>query len=323
MSDDAPVSIFGASGDLGHRIVEGILARGGRVRAFLRRPGSEVPSLASFAEHPGLEVVPFSLEQSTGDIARAIDGSRVVISTLLGDADVMIDGQHTVFRAAQAAGAERIIPSDFSMNLVKTPYGINDLTDQRKRADEIFDELSIRPLSVNTGSFPEYTFSQMFQIIDWDRRVLEHYGDETSPADYTTIPDTAAFTAAVALAPELADGEQFHPVANRASFAQVRDAVAEGTGIELELVRKGDLEDLRAKVEELYALGPDALYPARFHGYQLIAQSGWGTLERDDAPRVSDVAPQTLAEYFAERARLADCGRMPLGDIPKFSNAGH
>src|SRR3990170_1599728 len=120
MSTTSTVFVAGATGMLGTHIVERLLDRGARVRALVRNSAAADRGAAGHAlaeQASSLELVAGDLLDPIDDLALAIDGAEVVVSAVQGGADVVTDGQINLIRAAGRAGAERMIPSDFAVDL--------------------------------------------------------------------------------------------------------------------------------------------------------------------------------------------------------------
>jgi putative NADH-flavin reductase len=106
------ITVFGASGATGHRVVERALALDHAVRAFVRTPAK-------------LQVTHPRLEKLTGDVSdasavrRAVAGSDAVISTLgvgkpLQHDQAVIDGVGQILRAMDTGGVRRLVYLGFT-----------------------------------------------------------------------------------------------------------------------------------------------------------------------------------------------------------------
>src|SRR3569833_457124 len=103
------IAVAGATGRLGHLIVDALLKRGATVRALVR---PETPA-EKRQGHEGADVVTANLD-APQSLKEALAGSKVVSSAHIGLRDVIGDTLGRRLDAAVAAGAERVIPSDFA-----------------------------------------------------------------------------------------------------------------------------------------------------------------------------------------------------------------
>ncbi|TDD25567.1 NmrA family NAD(P)-binding protein [Nonomuraea diastatica] len=87
--------------------------------------------------------------------SRRLQGVDVVVSAVQGDAEVIIDGQLNLVRAAEKAGVPRWIPSGFSLGIDRLDHGDNDFADLRKKAAEVYRSSTVAPTSVLIGAFLE------------------------------------------------------------------------------------------------------------------------------------------------------------------------
>jgi hypothetical protein len=108
-----------------------------------------------------------------------------VVSPLQGLRDVIVEAQTVLLDAAIKADVRRFIPSDYSIDFTKFPPGENRNLDLRRDFHKRLDKSTISATTI-----------YMFKL----KRVL-YWGDADQRMDFTTIDDTAAFTASAALDP--------------------------------------------------------------------------------------------------------------------------
>ncbi len=193
------IVVAGATGNLGGRIARALLAQGASVRALLR-PGAARDKLDRL-QRLGVTIanVDFS---SASQVVLACSGAACVVSSLAGLRDVIVEAQTVLLDAAVKAGVPRFIPSDFSIDFTKFPAGENRNLDLRREFHKRLDKAPIRATTVFNGAFAELLTGQMPLILFKRRRVL-YWGDADQRMDFTTIDDTAAFTAGAARAGDL------------------------------------------------------------------------------------------------------------------------
>ncbi|MEZ0498343.1 NmrA family NAD(P)-binding protein [Sphingomonas sp. IW22] len=186
------IVVAGATGDLGGRIVQELVRLNAPVVA-LARGGASAEELA--ASRADVRIVDFDDERS---LTGAVAGATCVISALSGLEPVVIGAQGRLLDAAVRAGVPRFIPSDFAIDFRKLPPGTNRNLDLRKRFQARAEQADIRLTSVFNGAFMDMLTGTMPIVQHPIRRVL-YWGSADQPMDFTTIADTAAFTARAAM----------------------------------------------------------------------------------------------------------------------------
>jgi nucleoside-diphosphate-sugar epimerase len=286
------VLVAGATGSLGSLIVKNLLDRGADVRALVRK--SSVDKLTA---HPNLTPCVGDLTDGADALAHHVDGVEVVVSAVQGGPEVIIDGQRELLRAAERAGVHRMIPSDFSINLYGYGYGVNILSDLRRVFADSFATSTVARTSVAVGAFPEYFLGAVHEVLDPAAGTFSVWGDGTRPIDITTIPDTAAFTAAIALDPRTA-GRDVHVVGQQLSMLELRNEVEAASGRQWNLVRKGTLQDLRAEVVRRQFTASSPLEYVALQ-YQVAMFDGTASLRDVRNADYPDVMPTSVAAYLA------------------------
>lgn len=285
------VLVAGATGSLGSLIVRNLLDRGADVRALVRR--SSVDKLPA---HPKLTPCVGDLADGADALRRHVDGVEVVVSAVQGGPEVIIDGQRELLRAAERAGVHRMIPSDFSINLYGYGYGINILSDLRRVFAESFATPTVARTSIAVGAFPEYFLGAVHEVLDPAAGTFSVWGDGTRPIDVTTIPDTAAFTAAIALDPSTA-GRDVHVVGQQLSMLELRNEVEAASGRRWALVRRGTLRDLRAEIVRRQFTASSPLEYVALQ-YQVAMFDGTASLRDVRNADYPDVTPTSVAAYL-------------------------
>lgn len=285
------VLVAGATGNLGSLIVKNLLDRGADVRALVRKP-----SVDKLTAQPNLTRCVGDLADGADALQQYVDGVDVVVSAVQGGPEVIIDGQRALLRAAERAGVHRMIPSDFSINLYGYGYGINVLSDLRRVFADAFATSTVARTSVAVGAFPEYFLAAVHEVLDPAAGTFGVWGDGTRPIDITTIPDTAAFTAAIALDPKTA-GRDVHVVGQQLSMLELRNEVEAASGRRWELVRKGTLQDLRAEVVRRQFTASSMLEYVALQ-YQVAMFDGTASLRDIRNADYPDVVPTSVAAYL-------------------------
>ncbi|MBF9224245.1 NmrA family NAD(P)-binding protein [Hymenobacter ruricola] len=196
-SSNPTIVLAGATGDLGLRIARHLVQRGAAVRALVR-PSNTSPAVASPREL-GVEVVEVDFN-SVAALQQACTGAACVVSALSGLREVIVDAQKRLLDAAVAAGVPRFIPSDYCIDYTKLPAGSNRNLDLRREFSQRLDQTPIQATSVLNGMFTDLLTGQAPVILFSPKRVV-YWGSADQPLDFTTIENTAEFTAAAALDP--------------------------------------------------------------------------------------------------------------------------
>ena len=189
------IVIAGATGDLGGRIVKALLEKKADVRALVRI-STDVEKVEKL-EQLGVKVFRIDMSDSK-EIAKACEGAFCVVSALAGLRDVIIDTQKKLLNGAVMAGVPHFIPSDFSLDFTSLEVGQNRNLDLRREFHQYLDETPIASTTIFNGPFMDLLTGQMPMILDKQKWIL-YWGNPDQDLDFTTMDDTAEFTANVAL----------------------------------------------------------------------------------------------------------------------------
>ena len=185
----------GATGDLGGRIAKALLEKKADVRALVRI-STDVEKVEKL-EQLGVKVFRIDMSDSK-EIAKACEGAFCVVSALAGLRDVIIDTQKKLLNGAVMAGVPHFIPSDFSLDFTSLEVGQNRNLDLRREFHQYLDETPIASTTIFNGPFMDLLTGQMPMILDKQKWIL-YWGNPDRDLDFTTMDDTAEFTANVAL----------------------------------------------------------------------------------------------------------------------------
>jgi len=279
------IAIAGSTGNLGRRIVKALLERGATVVGLVRTGAGEekIDSLKAFgATVEILDVT--NVEQLAGVLA----GADCVVSAVAGLHDVIVDGQNVLLEAALRAGVPRFIPSDFSTDFTKLPPGENRNFDLRREFHKVLDAAPIASTAIFNGAFAEI-LTYNIPVLDFKKKTVGYWDNPDHHLDFTTMDDTAAYTAAAALDPTT-------PQSLRIVSFQVtpRDLVkfaSETFQTHWELVRMGTVEELRAQNKAARAANPEGeneLYSSWQQGQymQSMFSTEHASLENDRYPNL-------------------------------------
>lgn len=295
----ATIAVAGATGNLGGRIVAALVRRGGKVRALVRNGTSE-EKLAKLRALD-VEIATVDLTDQSA-LTEAIGDAAVVVSALQGLREVIVEAQAVLLNAAIGAGAKRFIPSDFAADFFKLDDGENRNFDLRREFHRRLDTADIKATSVLNGAFMELLTYGM-PLFDRKAKTVTYYGDPDQLLDFTTMDNTADFTAAAALD---ADAPTILRIAGDQISAKQLAALAQDlTGTPFELVRAGSLDDLKAYAARERAAHPETEseeFPRWQQGqYMHNMQSGRAKLDPLDNRRYPDVKWTTIRDLLSSQ----------------------
>ncbi len=260
------IAVAGSTGNLGGRIVKALLARDAKVIA-LARSGSAEEKVNALRDL-GAEVA--SVDTSNVDeVSKAFTGVFCVVSAFQGLRDVIVDAQEIVLEAAVKAGVPRFFSSDFSVDFTQRPEGENRNFDLRREFHKTLDAASIRATSIFNGAFAD-VLTYGIPILDIKNKTVGYWDDPDWWVDYTTMDDTAAYTAAAALDDETP--RHLRIASFQASARALQNATGKILKTPFELVRLGSREELAAKNKRDRAAHPegeDDLYSSWQQGQYL------------------------------------------------------
>ena len=253
------IAVAGATGDLGKRITKALLARGAKVTALSRKGSPDDKQAALTALGATVATVDMS---SAADLAKATAGASCVVSALQGLRDVIVDAQTALLEASLASKVPRFIPSDFSSDFTTLVPGDNRNFDLRREFHTRLDKAAIAGTAVFNGAFAEL-LTYNLPLLDFAQKRVAYWEDADWQINFTTMDDTAAFTAAAAL-------DEKAPAALRIASFQVSPRelqafTAQVMKTPFELVRLGSREELAAYNKRERAAHPEGeleLYPA-------------------------------------------------------------
>ncbi len=252
------ILVAGGTGNLGKRVVNALLDRGAQVRV-VARPSSDMEKVNKL-EKLGVKVFKVNMS-NVQDISTACIGASCVVSALSGLREVIIDTQRILLDAAAAAGVHRFIPSDYSLDFTKFSAGENRNLDLRREFHQYLDTSSVSSTTIFNGAFADLLTGQM-PLILFKQKLVLYWGNADHRMGFTTIDDTAAFTAEAALDPST---PRFLRIAgDQLSAREIKAVVSEVTGKTFHLFRAGGpgMLGMIIQIARKVAPGKKDLYPA-------------------------------------------------------------
>lgn len=273
--DRRMIVVAGATGDLGGRIVRELSALGAPVAALVR----EGTASGRLADLPcAVREADFA---STAALAASLEDAACVVSALSGLEAVIIEAQGRLLDAAVSAGVPRFIPSDFAIDFRKLPPGSNRNLDLREAFRARAETAPIRLTSVLNGAFMDMLTGTIPIIQHPIRRVL-YWGSADQPMDFTTIADTAAFTARAAMDPDTP--RVLNICGARVTAREIAQAAGRVRGKRYGLLPAGTIGSLGLIIGIARKVAPgagDEIYPA-WQGMQYLRNlfAGEGMLDQ-------------------------------------------
>ena len=245
------IVVAGSTGNLGKRIVKALSERGAQAIALVRTGAVEEKISELKALGATVEIVDVA---NVEQLAAVCAGADCVLSAVAGLRDVIVDGQNILLEAAIHAGVPRFIPSDFSTDFTKLPAGENRNFDLRREFHTVLDAAPIASTAIFNGAFAEI-LTYNIPVLDFKRKTVSYWSDPDHRLDFTTMENTASYTAAAALDPAT-------PRSLRIASFQVtpNDLVkfaSETFQEPWQLVRMGTVEELRAQNKAARAAHPE------------------------------------------------------------------
>lgn len=298
------IVVAGATGNLGQRIINALLKKDVEIRALVR-VGSDV---ATVKKLQNLGVAVFTVNMANVDeVAAVCRGGSCVVSALAGLRDVVIDTQKVLLNAAVRAGVPHFIPSDFSLDFTNLRPGENRNLDLRREFMVHVDASPIAATTIFNGPFMDLLTDQMPLILFKPKWVL-YWGNADQRMDFTTMDDTAAFTANVAL--DDAAPRFLRVAGDRITAREVAQVMSRVSDNKFRLVRAGGLGLLNTliKIARVVAPGGDDLYPA-WQGMQYMRDmmEGRAVIASYDNDRYPGMRWTTVKDFLsAHRATVND-----------------
>ncbi|GAB3747003.1 NmrA family NAD(P)-binding protein [Spirosoma pomorum] len=252
------IVVFGGTGNLGNRIVRELRQRGANVRAVVRT-ATDTEKIKAL-EQMGATVEEVNLD-SVEALARASRDASCVVSALAGLGDVIVDLQKKILDGALQAGVSRFIPSDFCTDYTDLVPGENRNFDLRRAFRDYLDRTPIQASSIFNGAFADI-LQYNTPILNLKEKSIGYWGDKADwKLDFTTMDDTAAFTAEVALDEEAPRDLQI--ASFQVSPTMLWQDVKAATGQEFRLHQLSSLDDFAQFIKNqraAYPAGENELY---------------------------------------------------------------
>jgi nucleoside-diphosphate-sugar epimerase len=295
------IVVAGATGNLGERIIKALVGKDAEIRAIVR-PSSDMAKIHAL-EKLGVKVY-VADTMNVKEVTNACMGATCVVSALSGLRDVIVDVQKVLLDAAVVAGVPRFIPSDYSLDFTKLSDGENRNLDWRREFHQYLDKAPLSATSIFNGAFMDMLTGQMPLILFKQNRIF-FWGNADQRMDFTTIDDTAVFTAHAAL--DTSAPRYLRIAGSQLSAREMADLASTVTGRTFKFFRPGGLGAFGVviKITRFMAGGEKELYPA-WQGMQYMHNmlDGRPAMKQLDNNRYGDLSCTTakdlLTKYLAE-----------------------
>jgi nucleoside-diphosphate-sugar epimerase len=291
------IVVAGATGNLGERIVKALLKKGAEVRILVRSTSNaeKINSLQKL----GAKVYNVNMT-STQEMAEVCKGADCVVSSLSGLENVIVDAQKILLDAVVTAGVKRFIPSDYSLDFTNLPAGQNRNLDFRRKFHQYLDTKNTAATSIFNGPFADLLKDEMPMILFKQKKIL-YWGNADFRMDFTTMDDTAEFTANVALD---SSTPRFLKIAgDQVTARELATTMSDITGTTFRLFRPGGLGLLGiiTKIAKTIAPGKKELYPA-WQGMQYMRDmlNEKGKIDVYDNNRYPEMKWTSVKEMLSE-----------------------
>lgn len=292
------IILAGATGHLGQRIAAHLVQAGAKVVAPIRK-GSR-PDQKALLEKGGVLLTEVDFDDPS-QLAKACTGAHCVVSALNGLEEVIIGVQTRLLEAAIDAGVPRFIPSDYCIDYTKLSYGSNRNLDWRRQFQERLDQAPIRATSILNGMFTDLLTGQAPVVLFGLKRVV-YWGDADQLLDFTTMENTAEYTARAAL--DEATPRYLRIAGDVVSAKGLKEAASEATGNMFRLLRAGGLGSLHTMIRITRTLFPkkEDVFPP-WQGMQYLHNmfTGKPKLAPLDNERYPGIKWTTVREVLARR----------------------
>ncbi len=252
------ILVAGATGNLGLRIAKALVSKNITVRALVRTNSQS--DKIKLLEKLGVEIC--KVDQWTiNEIKSHCNGVTCIVSVLAGLRDVVIDSQKVLLDAAVASGVPRFIPSDYSLDFTKFSNGENRNLDLRREFHTYLDKCPIASTSIFNGAFMELLLDEMPMIV-FNKKIVIYWGNADYKWGFTTMDNTAEFTANVALDDN--SPRYLRIAGDMISPREVRSVISQIIGYKYRLIRIGGqgLLGFFIRIARLFSPGEKELYPA-------------------------------------------------------------
>ena len=289
------IVIAGATGNLGGKIVNSLLAKGAEVRAIVRLE-TDLKKIKDL-EEKGVKV--FQVDTNNrSEISKHCIGAHCMVSALAGLKETIIDTQKIFLDAAVEAKVERFIPSDFSIDFSNLKEGQNRNLDLRRDFHRYLEKAPVKATTIFNGPFMDLLTTDMPLILFKQKRIL-CWGNPDQILEFTTTYNVAEFTAEAAMDDN--SPRYLRIAADRLSCNDFVQLLSELTNKKYKLFRPGGigLLNFMIRMTRFFSPSKKELYPA-WQGMQYMRDMMEGRIifQKYDNDRYSNITWTSVKEFL-------------------------
>lgn len=289
------IVIAGATGNLGGKIATALLANNAEVRALVRVESDKAKIQA--LEQQGVKVIQVNTGNKV-ELAAHFKGAHCFVSALAGLRETIVDTQKIYLDAAVEAKVQRFIPSDYSSDFTNLKEGENRNLDFRREFHKYIETTPIKATTIFNGPFMDLLTTDMPLILFKQKRIL-CWGKPTQLLEFTTIQNTAEFTAAAAL--DESTPRYLRIAGDTLSCNDFVDLLSTFTSKKYKLFQPGGIPLLNflIKVTRFFSPSKNELYPA-WQGMQYMRDlmEGRIIIQKHDNDRYSNIKWTSVKEFL-------------------------
>ncbi|KAH6970534.1 hypothetical protein BKA56DRAFT_558900 [Ilyonectria sp. MPI-CAGE-AT-0026] len=288
------VTVAGATGNLGQRIIKRLLAVPNvYVRGFARSPEKLPESISGHNQFTAIK----GQVNDVSQVREAVEGSSVVLCAYQGYDDVMLHGQRILIDACEEFGVARYVSSDFTLDYNKLELGQHEGKDCMIQVKQYLQGKNVKGVHVLIGCFFE-TWLGYMHIWDPETRSFTFWGDGNELWEMTTFEDAARYAVEVVLDPTAVGTFCFGgDVKSTREIAQIYETVY---GSKPTLSSRGSLSQLwdYMQAEKKKYEGQNKWnYMTWFYQYYILnGQTLWG--RQFDNARYPQIKPDNIESFF-------------------------
>jgi len=291
------IVIAGATGNLGGKIVNALLAKDAEVRAIVRLE-TDINKIKDL-EQKGVKV--FQVDTSNqSEIAKHCIGAHCFVSALAGLKETVIDAQKIFLDAAVEAKVQRFIPSDYSSDFTNLKEGQNRNLDFRRDFHRCIDKTPIKATTIFNGPFMELLTTDMPLILFKQKWIL-CWGNPDQILEFTTTENVAEFTASAAMDDNTP--RYLRIAGDKLSCNDFVKLLTELTAKKYKIFRPGGIGLLNfvIKATRFFSPSKNELYPA-WQGMQYMRDimEGRTIFHKYDNDRYSNIKWTTVKEFLLQ-----------------------
>jgi nucleoside-diphosphate-sugar epimerase len=289
------IVIAGATGNLGGRIVNALLAKGAEVKAIVRLE-TDIKKIKDL-EQKGVKV--FQVDtRNKSEISRHCIGADCVVSALAGLRETIVNAQTILLDAAVEANVQRFIPSDYSNDFTNLKEGQNRNLDLRREFHQYLDKAPLKATTIFNGPFMDLLTTNMPLILFKQKRIL-CWGNPNQIIEFTTMDNVAEFAAEAAI--DNSTPRYLRIAGDRLSCYDFVKLLTELTGKNYKIFRPGGIRllNILIKVTRFFSPSKNELYPA-WQGMQYMRDMMEGRIifQKYDNDRYSKIKWTSVKEFL-------------------------